>query len=117
MKEVGDANWPDDWEDYGPLSDLGSIGAFRIDAARLRKVNTKYGENISIDLAVSHPSMGEGNRFYSGFSAGISQMILQAQPRDFPVWVSIEQKETKNGMTTVLAPASEEDATEDGIPF
>lgn len=119
---ISDLEWPEEWDSFENLEVLRDSGrAFKLLGVRVRKVSTKFGENLSIDVAASYP--GEGVAFYSGFSAGVAAMAKNAVSRDFPVWVRIEEKAVSRGTTTILTPVSEQDALsleaggEDDLPF
>jgi hypothetical protein len=86
-----------------------------------RDVTTVYGPTKACDLWVEEN--GE-EKLYSGFSAGISRQIAQANRRDFPCYATIEVVSLKgNKHTTELVmvdpnkPDELPNASDDDIPF
>ena len=118
-----------DKPDFGRnLKELYDGRPFRIISSAIREnVDTMYGKNDAIDLTVDSIA-GEhldGPQVFSGFSAGILQMVRQAdQKKDYPVWVRITSKPIGDGKSTmVLTPVSDDDVAaieagdSDDIPF
>lgn len=109
ITSVGDVPRPSLWEKPstrdGDLKELHGT-TFRLVGARLRLVNTIYGEKSAVDLVVDI----DGEKFtYSGFSAGIAAQIRSAQDRDFPTFATVESIAVPNGTTTTLVPRAEGD--------
>ena len=114
INEAGQFEWPEDWSDYGSLSDLFDGRVFRLLAVRVRKANTSYGKNNAVDFALELIGHSEPT-CYSGFSTGIAVMATNAEDSDFPVWCRIEYKDTGKGKpTTILVPLSDQEAAETG---
>lgn len=108
------------------LKELFDGRPFRILSAGTREVETVYGPGTAVVFMidrVGHETFDPPQEF-SGFSAGILQMVRQSDPADFPTWARIADKQLSQGRSTrVLTPVSEDDLAslggmdDDDIPF
>lgn len=96
----------------GTLKEL--IGLpIHIQRIETRDVDTMYGPGTALDVYIL---VGDAEKMYSGFSAGILAQVKQATEGDFPCWARIENKPLRgNKSTLVLVPTEAEEYEQLGI--
>lgn len=86
-----------------------------------RDVDTMYGPGTALDVRIK---VGDGEKLYSGFAAGILRQARDAEEGDYPCWATIQEKPLRGGKSTlILVPSDESEAeqltvgADDDIPF